>query len=209
MTALRLAGLIATNPAALFRVGGTEFLLQEGEWSDWVVLDYTIIPHLKSVTGICRFYLMEARPTFRLYVSPVQIDPSNPAMPICTPENYSRELVENVGPFYTQGLPDDTKALDEGVFQDADYISQADLVRTAIGAPPLLLVDEMFAILDRRAAEEFLARVEGEGQIFLATAQEGWLGELRDRQFHVHQVRAGQVRSESRETSSSPPDATG
>jgi recombinational DNA repair ATPase RecF len=67
-------------------------------------------------------------------------------------------------------------------------LSQADLVRTTAGATPLLLVDEMFAVLDRRAAEEFLARVEGEGQIFLATAQEGWLGELRERRFHVHPV---------------------
>lgn len=69
-------------------------------------------------------------------------------------------------------------------------LSQADLVRTSAGAAPLLLVDEMFAVLDRRAAEEFLARVEGEGQIFLATAQEGWLGELRERRFHVHPVTA-------------------
>ncbi len=72
-------------------------------------------------------------------------------------------------------------------------LTQADLVRTQVGAPPLLLVDEMFAILDRRAAEEFLARVESEGQIFLATAQEGWLGELRDRGFRVHHVKAGSV----------------
>jgi DNA replication and repair protein RecF len=87
-------------------------------------------------------------------------------------------------------------------------LSQADLVRAAIGAPPLLLVDEMFAILDRRAAEQFLARVEPEGQIFLATAQEGWLGELRERRFHVHPVHAGNVASEEApETSPSPRDA--
>jgi DNA replication and repair protein RecF len=67
-------------------------------------------------------------------------------------------------------------------------LCQADLVRTSIGTAPILLVDEMFAVLDRRAAEEFLGRVEGEGQIFLATAQEGWLGELRDRRFRVHRV---------------------
>ncbi|NNE43631.1 MAG: hypothetical protein HKN12_05445 [Gemmatimonadetes bacterium] len=71
-------------------------------------------------------------------------------------------------------------------------LAQAELVRTT-GVAPLLLVDEMFAVLDRRAAEEFLARVEGEGQIFLATAQEGWLGELRDRHFHVHPVEKGRV----------------
>ncbi|MBZ0267541.1 DNA replication and repair protein RecF [bacterium] len=74
-------------------------------------------------------------------------------------------------------------------------LAQAELVRTSVGASPILLVDEMFAVLDRHAAEEFLARVEGEGQIFLATAQEGWLGELRDRHFRVHEVRGGCVTS--------------
>jgi DNA replication and repair protein RecF len=83
-------------------------------------------------------------------------------------------------------------------------LSQAELVRTRAGATPLLLVDEMFAVLDRQAAEEFLARVEGEGQIFLATAQEGWLGELRGRSFEVHRVGGGQVGEQAagvRETS--------
>ncbi len=76
-------------------------------------------------------------------------------------------------------------------------LAQADLVRTTTGATPILLVDEMFAVLDRGAAEEFLGKVEGEGQIFLATAQEGWLGELRGRRFRVHHVDAGEVRSEA------------
>jgi DNA replication and repair protein RecF len=74
-------------------------------------------------------------------------------------------------------------------------LAQAELVRTAVGASPILLVDEMFAVLDRHAAEEFLARVEGEGQIFLATAQESWLGELRERRFLVHEVHDGTVSS--------------
>jgi DNA replication and repair protein RecF len=84
-------------------------------------------------------------------------------------------------------------------------LSQADLVRTTAGATPLLLVDEMFAVLDRRAAEEFLARVEGEGQIFLATAQEGWLGELRDRSFHVHPVEKSGLRPETASPDASAP----
>jgi len=116
------------HPVGKFQVGDSCFILQEGEWSDWVTLHFSMIPHLKEVTGICRFYLMEIRPRFRLYVSPVQIDPANPAMPISTPADYAREIAAKTGPFYTQGLPDDTKALDEGVFQDGDYIQQADLV---------------------------------------------------------------------------------
>ncbi|MFH1845447.1 MAG: alkaline phosphatase family protein [bacterium] len=115
------------NPAVLFRVDDTSFILQEGEWSDWITLHYVMIPGLKDVTGTCRFLLKSVRP-FRLYVTPVQIDPANPEMPICTPPEYSRELVDKTGLYYTQGLPDDTKALDEGIFDDGDYVSQADLV---------------------------------------------------------------------------------
>jgi predicted AlkP superfamily phosphohydrolase/phosphomutase len=116
------------HPVVQFELPDARFILRQGEWSDWLTLHYDMLPHVKSVTGICRFYLMEVRPAFRLYVSPVQIDPANPEMPICTPEDYAKELAQRTGLFYTQGLPDDTKALDEGVFQDVDYVSQADLV---------------------------------------------------------------------------------
>ena len=58
----------------------------------------------------------------------VQIDPAAPEMPISTPDGYARELARALGPFYTQGLPSDTKALEEGVFTDPDYLSQSDLV---------------------------------------------------------------------------------
>ncbi len=116
------------HPAATFRVDDEEFLLQEGEWSDWLTVNYQMIPLLKNVTGICRFYLMEVRPHFRLYVTPVQIDPMHPEMPISTPSKYSRELAEAIGLYYTQGLPDDTKALEERVFDDDDYVGQSQMV---------------------------------------------------------------------------------
>jgi predicted AlkP superfamily phosphohydrolase/phosphomutase len=116
------------HPAATFVVDDQRFLLQEGEWSEWQRLEFEMVPHLKKVSGICRFYLMQVRPEFRLYVTPVQIDPSNPEMPISTPTNYARELSHKIGPYYTQGLPDDTKALEEGVFSDRDYVEQSNLV---------------------------------------------------------------------------------
>ncbi|MHB8080250.1 MAG: alkaline phosphatase family protein [Candidatus Krumholzibacteriia bacterium] len=126
------ATLDPAHPAASFRVGDARFVLQAGEWSDWVTLRFPLVPWLRhvpgltdrsQVTGICRFYLMETRPSFRLYVTPIQIDPRAPAMPISTPPGYSRELAQAVGPFYTQGLPEDTKALEAGVLDDDDYIS--------------------------------------------------------------------------------------
>ncbi len=120
------------NPAVAFRAGDTRFVLQPGEWSDWVTLRFPLVPWLRhvpglsdraEVTGICRFYLMETRPSFRLYATPIQIDPRQPAMPISTPRDYSRELARTIGPFYTQGLPEDTKALEAGVLDDDEYIS--------------------------------------------------------------------------------------
>ncbi len=80
------------NGSALFRIGGDEFVLRAGEWSDWVSLDFEMVPLVKSVAGICRFHLIEAAPVLRLYVTPVQIDPRNPEMPISTPGVYSAEV---------------------------------------------------------------------------------------------------------------------
>ncbi len=114
--------------SALFDVDGERFLLQQGEWSDWVTLRFRLVPALKTVRGVCRFYLKEASPTFKLYVTPVNLDPAAPEMPISTPADWSRELAAALGPFYTQGLPDDTKALEEGVFDDDDYVAQSTLV---------------------------------------------------------------------------------
>ncbi|MCB1182349.1 alkaline phosphatase family protein [bacterium] len=114
--------------AVWLSVGDAEVVLNEGEWSDWVTVEFEMIPLLKGVRGICRFYLIEAAPHLRLYVTPVQIDPVEPAMPISTPESYSREIADDTGLFYTQGLPDDTSALENGFFDDEGYVQQSGLV---------------------------------------------------------------------------------
>jgi predicted AlkP superfamily phosphohydrolase/phosphomutase len=116
------------NRTAFFQVEDDEFLLQEGEWSDWVDLRFAMVPMLKDVAGICRFYLLETSPHFRLYVTPVQIHPVHPEMPISTPDDYSKELAEDVGLFFTQGLPEDSAALEAGVLSDAQYASQSDQI---------------------------------------------------------------------------------
>lgn len=105
-----------------------EILLRVGEWSDWVPVKFELIPYLASVTGICRFYLKQTQPQFELYVSPINIDPSDPALPLSTPESYSRELWEEVGYFHTLGIAEDTKALSSGVLDEGEYLAQARVV---------------------------------------------------------------------------------
>jgi predicted AlkP superfamily phosphohydrolase/phosphomutase len=102
-----------------------EFVLREGEWSDWVGVEFQLIPFFGNVKGMCRFYLKQAHPRFQLYVSPINIDPADPALPISTPTSYSRVLTDEAGEFHTQGIAEDTKALSDGVLDDSEYLQQA------------------------------------------------------------------------------------
>ena len=104
--------------------GDAEVVLQEGEWSEWVPVGFDLIP-TQSLNGIARFFLKQVRPVVQLYVTPINFDPAAPAMPISTPSSYAAELAEATGPFYTQGMPEDTKALTEGVFDRAEFLAQA------------------------------------------------------------------------------------
>jgi predicted AlkP superfamily phosphohydrolase/phosphomutase len=58
----------------------------------------------------------------------VNIDPEVPELPISAPANYSRKIARDTGPFYTQGIAEDTAAMRQGVFSLADYIAQSRLV---------------------------------------------------------------------------------
>jgi predicted AlkP superfamily phosphohydrolase/phosphomutase len=119
-------------PVVKIEIQGTELVLNEKEWSDWVTVHMDLLElariNLSSAQGIVRFYLKSVRPDFELYVSPIQIDPRAPALPISTPPGYSKELAEAIGPFYTQGIAEETWALNEGRLNEAEYLTQAEFV---------------------------------------------------------------------------------
>jgi predicted AlkP superfamily phosphohydrolase/phosphomutase len=116
------------NPVAKIAIQDHQVLLKRGEWSPWLQVRFDLVPYLASVGGIVRFYLKETHPHLRLYVTPVNIDPSNPALPVSTPDHYVHDLCDEIGLFYTQGMAHDTKALSSGVFDDTDFLEQARLV---------------------------------------------------------------------------------
>jgi len=116
------------NPVGKIEIQGEEILLNEGEWSEWLPIRFELVPYFKSVSAIVRFFLKEVHPHFRMYVTPINIDPSDPALPISTPAQYAGEVCESVGYFYTQGMPEDTKALQAGILNDAEYLEQARIV---------------------------------------------------------------------------------
>lgn len=117
------------SPVAKIAIQGQEFILKQGEWSGWKKIRFNLIP-TQNAGGICQFYLKEVRPDFKLYVSPVNVDPSDPILPISTPESYSKNLAKKFGSFYTKGLPADWNARDNGILDDEEFLAQDDIVLT-------------------------------------------------------------------------------
>jgi predicted AlkP superfamily phosphohydrolase/phosphomutase len=111
--------------SARFDIDGTQFILREGEWSDWIRVSFPLIPAIKSVSGMVRVFAPKLSSSIKIYISPVNIDPAAPEIAISDPVSYSAELAKAVGPFYTQGIAEDTAALRQGVFQLEDYIAQS------------------------------------------------------------------------------------
>ncbi|MFH1277592.1 MAG: alkaline phosphatase family protein [Candidatus Eisenbacteria bacterium] len=112
-------------------------LLKKGEYSDWVPVNFEMMPVISTVSGIARFYVKEVHPHIKVYVTPINIDPGNQAMPVTYPKSYGEDLARAIGPFWTKGLPADTKAFDYRVIDDEAYVAQAEL-----------LLEERLAIFD-------------------------------------------------------------
>lgn len=110
-------------------LGAQRLVLKAGEWSPWLAVDYGRRPYsTEHLTGICRFYLKATQPHLQLYLSPVNLDPAHPAMPLSAPEGAIADLAEAEGRHFTLGIPDESKALETAVFDYREYLSQHRLV---------------------------------------------------------------------------------
>jgi predicted AlkP superfamily phosphohydrolase/phosphomutase len=108
----------------LVRLGSEERMLQPGEWTDWVPVEFTTAVPLTAIRGMVRMYLRSTNPYLTLYVSALQIDPLDPAQPISSPPGLSAALAGAVGRYHTLGIPEDIKALEAGVFDDDTFLDQ-------------------------------------------------------------------------------------
>jgi predicted AlkP superfamily phosphohydrolase/phosphomutase len=106
------------------RVSGQRFYLEPETYSPWIRVSFRA-GLLSKVHGICRFYLNQLSPELDLYVTPVQIDPERPALPISHPFIYAVYLAKLRGSYGTLGLAEDTWALNEGVIDEESFLKQA------------------------------------------------------------------------------------
>lgn len=115
---------------ALVRLGDRDVLLKAGEWSDWEPVAFDPGLLAGDAVGMVRLYLRQVQPHFYLYVSPINLDPLDPAMPLSSPARYAADLARDVGENYSQGMPEDTKALDDGALRPPEFLAIVDRVMT-------------------------------------------------------------------------------
>lgn len=119
--------VLANNQkVGVVQLADRDFLLGVGEWTSWIPIVFEPT-YGGSVPGMVRLHLRSLDP-LELYVSPVNINPDDPIMPISSPDGFSQEFAKKQGLYYTQGMPEDTKALSGGVLSDEAFLRQADIV---------------------------------------------------------------------------------
>jgi predicted AlkP superfamily phosphohydrolase/phosphomutase len=111
--------------AAAIVIQGRDIVLKQGDWSRWVEVRFDLLPPLKAINGLVRFYLQEVCPSFRLFVSPVNLAPGTEGL---ATQAFDIYLQNGVGPFYTKGMSEQTKGLTEGILSLDEYLAQSDLV---------------------------------------------------------------------------------
>lgn len=120
-----IANLDPTADVVRFDIDHEQVVLRQGEWSEWLRTKFPLIPGVKSAAGMFRIYLKQVHPQLRVYVSPVNIDPESPELPLTTPASYSKKLNDTLGPFYTQGIPEESSAFRAGVLNRAEFLIQS------------------------------------------------------------------------------------
>jgi len=121
-----VANIISDNEVELV-IDKQKIVLKKNAHSEWVELKFKAGLGIK-VQGIARFYLLDTNPHFRLYMTPINIDPEKPALPISFPYFYSVYLAKLQGKFATLGLAEDTWSLNEGVLSEDAFLEQAYLI---------------------------------------------------------------------------------
>ena len=105
-------------------VSGQTIHLKVKAFSNWVKIAFRPGLGIK-VRAICRFYVSEISPHFKMYLTPLNIDPEKPALPISHPFIYSVYLSKLLGDYTTLGEADDTWALNEGILSEDSFIKLA------------------------------------------------------------------------------------
>lgn len=102
-------------------IGREKIDLCQNVLSPWIKLEFRA--GLIRVAGIAQWVLEDVQP-LKLYLSPLNIDPEKPSMPVSHPRIFSVYLAKLLGPFATLGMAEDTWSLNERILSEENFIAQ-------------------------------------------------------------------------------------
>jgi predicted AlkP superfamily phosphohydrolase/phosphomutase len=105
------------------KIAGNPLKLKAGHYSPWVKLEFRA-GLTRRIRGIARFLITEMKPHLKIYMTPINIDPEKPALPISHPFFYSIILSKLHGSFASLGLAEDTWALNARVIDEGAFLEQ-------------------------------------------------------------------------------------
>ena len=110
--------------SAELRVADRKIKLELDKFSDWIVLEFKF-GWRKKISGIARFCLRQAGAHLSLYVSPINVNPEDPSIPIAHPIYFSTWLAKKHGLYGTLGLMEDTWGRNEFALDDQRFLEQS------------------------------------------------------------------------------------
>jgi predicted AlkP superfamily phosphohydrolase/phosphomutase len=128
--------------------GHTE-ILEVGRWSPWFRVEFKVTPFSK-IHGMARFRVVRVEPEIELYMSPINHDPSDPAIAVTEPHEYAPQLRKAVGDYKTVGWNHETWGLNEERIDDDAFMQ--DLMDSMDETERITLGE-----LDKRDAELFVS----------------------------------------------------
>ena len=150
-------------------LAGRTIGLEAGVYSPWIRLVFR--RGLTRVRAIARLLLVSTEPDLKLYVTPLNIDPEHPALPIAWPSVFSAYLARRHGAFATLGLAEDTWAMTGGAIDESAFLKQVNTIhdeREAMFFESLRLTRRgvcvcVFDVTDR-VQHTFMRRETGDGK---------------------------------------------
>ena len=115
---------IRDQDIAVLHLPDQKIRIKRGQYSGWIKLRYKLGMGM-SITGIARILIKSFQPHFSMYVTPINIDPEKPVLPISHPNIFSVYYAKLNGSYSTLGLSEDTWALNERIIDEDDFIKQA------------------------------------------------------------------------------------
>ncbi len=115
--------IVNDGGAVDLRWPGDSLRLEPGRLSPWKQFVFRF--GLRGrIRGVAQVFVKSLHPHLEIYLSPINIDPARPALPVSHPFIYSVYLSRLFGTFPTLGLPQDTWALNEGVLTEDGFLQQ-------------------------------------------------------------------------------------